>query len=96
MGKLESIQVLEFQTEYPTINLDLMKKTKDYDMAIIVVYMLETERGFIVKKIGKTYKKGTKVTYKACESEEEAKKYREKLNELLNDYNKKYGTKYTL
>ena len=89
------IQVIEFQKEYPSINLDLMKNNpKNYDMAIIAAYTVEVEKGYIVKKVGKTYKKGTKFTYKPCESEKEAKKYREKLEELLNDYNKKYGTNY--
>lgn len=90
------IQVIEFQKEYPSINLDLMKNSpKDYDMAIIAAYTAETDKGYIVKKVGKTYKKGTKITYKPCENEDEAKKYREKLNELLNNYNEKYGTNYT-
>lgn len=87
--------VVEFQKEFEMINLDMMKNDiEKYDMAIIVIYTLETERGFVVKKQGKTTRKGTKFTYKACESEDEAKTYSIKVNELLNQYNKKYNTNY--
>lgn len=43
--------VIGFQREYPSINLDLMKSNEQmYDMAILVVYTSELERGFIVRK----------------------------------------------
>lgn len=92
---MADIEVIEFKKEYPSMNLDEMKNNpKDYDMAILVAYTLETERGFIVKKQFKTTKKGTKFTYKACKNEEEAKEYSLKLKELLDQYNKKYETNY--
>ena len=66
--------VMEFQNEFETINLDMMKNdTKNYDMAILVAYTLETKRGFIVKKQGKTTRKGTKFTYKACKMKKKPK-----------------------
>lgn len=87
--------VMEFQNEFETINLDMMKNdTKNYDMAILVAYTLETKRGFIVKKQGKTTRKGTKFTYKACKDEEEAKEYSLKCHKLLQQYNEKYNTNY--
>lgn len=87
--------VLEFQKEFPTINLDLMKNDiKKYDMAILAAYTVELERGFIVKKQGKTTKKGTKFTFKPCEDKSELENYAFKLYELLKEYNKKYNTNY--
>lgn len=92
-NKSGDIKVIEFQREFPTINIDLMKNNpKDYDMSMLVAYTLETERGFMVKKVGKTYKKGTKITYKPFESKEEVINYRTKLDELLEEYNTKYDT----
>lgn len=88
-------EVMEFQKEYPTMNLDLLKNNpKDYDLAILVAYEMETENGFIVKKQYKTTKKGTKFTYKGCKNKEEAKEYSLKLHELLKSYNNKYKTNY--
>lgn len=93
---MSNIQVIEFQKEYPIINLQLAKNSsKEYDMAIMVAYTMELEKGFIVKKQNKTTKKGTKFTYKPCESEDEFENYKAKLNEMLSAYNKNYGTDYT-
>ena len=89
------IMVIEFQQEFALLNLDMMKNDiKMYDMAIITAYTLELDKGFIVKRQGKTTKKGTKFTYKVCESEEEANKYKTKLDRMLNEYNEKYNTNY--
>ena len=88
---MSDVVVIGFKREYPTINLELMKNNEQmYDMAILVVYTAELERGFIVKKQFKTTKKGTKFTYKACKDEEEAKEYSVKVKELLRQYNEKY------
>lgn len=87
--------VMEFQKEFEMINLDMMKNDiEKYDMAILGAYALETKKGFIVKRQGKTTKKGTKFTYKACKDEKEAKEYSLKLHELLKLYNEKYNTNY--
>lgn len=84
--------VIELRKEYPIINLDLMKNNEQmYDMAILVAYMAELERGLIAKKQFKTTKKGTKFTYKVCKDEEEAKEYSLKVHELLRQYKEKYA-----
>lgn len=89
---MNDVVVIGFQREYPTINLELMKSNEQmYDMAILVVYTSELERGFIVKKQFKTTKRGTKFTYKACKNEEEAKEYSLKVQELLRRYKEKYS-----
>ncbi len=84
--------VIGFQREYPSINLALIKSNEQiYDMAILIAYTSEFERGFIVKKQFKTTKRGTKFTYKSCENEEEAKEYSLKVHELLRLYKEKYN-----
>lgn len=84
--------VIELRKEYPIINLELMKNNEQmYDMAILVAYMAELERGVIVKKQFKTTKKGTKFAYKVCKDEEEAKEYSLKVHELLRQYKEKYA-----
>ena len=88
-------KVVEFQKQFALIDLELMEKDiEKYDITILVAYMLEIKNGFIVKKQGKTTKKGTKFTYKTCESEDEARMYKLKLHEMLNQYNDKYSTNY--
>lgn len=92
---MANIEVIEFQKEFPIMNLRLMKDDKaKYDMSILIAYTLETERGFIVAKQYKTTKKGTKFKYKACKNEEEAKEYSLKLKALLDKYNEEYNTNY--
>lgn len=90
------VQCVEYQVEYPSINLNMAKYEKIYDMAIIVIYTMEIKSGYIVKKIGKTTRKGTKVTYKVIESEEEIKKYIKKVNKIIEEFNKKYNNNFSL
>ena len=77
------VSVIEFLKTYPNINTELSEAK--FKLAIIAIYESELSRGFIVKKIYKTYKKGTNVTYKACESEE-MREYKEKVNLLVKDF----------
>lgn len=90
------VQCVEYQVEYPSINLNMAKYEKIYDMAIIVIYTMEIKSGYIVKKIGNTTRKGTKVTYKVIESEEEIKKYIKKVNKIIEEFNKKYNNNFSL
>ena len=82
------VRVIEFSKTYPNINTELSEAK--FKLAIIAIYESELSRGFIVKKIYKTYKKGTNVTYKACESEEEMREYKEKVNLLVKDFTKNH------
>ncbi len=94
---IENISVRGYSMEYPTMNLELLKTDeKSFDMCLIVVHLEEARKGFKVKKIGKTTRKGTKVTYAAIESKEDLDKCKKKISNLIDQYNKKYGTKYTL
>lgn len=93
---MNGISVVEFQKGFPEINLKLMKENiKLYDLAIITLYTIESERGFKVKKIGKTGRKGTKVTFEPIKNKEYFDEYLDKLKVMLDEYNKKYDTNYT-
>ena len=87
----DGVYVKEVAKTYEALNLELMNNNrKFYDFAILGLYTLEIDNGFIVKRINKTYRKGTKVTFKRCESQEEAKLYSEKANEMMREYKEKY------
>lgn len=91
------IKVLEFQKEYPSINLDLQKTSQEmYELAIIWVYMSELKRGYMVSKRRKTYKKGTKFNFKPIESEEELQNYFKTIIDLISSLNDKFKTNYRL
>jgi len=91
---MEGIQVMGFQKEYPTVNLKMQKEDeKGYEYSILILYTLETERGFKVKKIGKTTRKGTKVTYEVIKSKDEALDYKKLLEQKVKEFNNKWDTK---
>lgn len=87
------IQCIEFQKEFPTINLKMQKENeREYEYSMLVLYTLETEHGFMVKRIGKTTSKGTKVNYIPFKSKEDVRKYSELLESKVKAFNEKYGT----
>lgn len=68
------VQVIEFQKEFPTVNLKLLQQEeRKYEYSILILYTLETENGFMVKKVGKTTNKGTKVNYTPFKNDENIK-----------------------
>lgn len=90
---MEGVQVMSFQKEYPNVNLKMQKETpRFYEYAILNIYAFETEHGFKVKKIGKTTRKGTKVTYEAFKSQEDAEEYRKLLINKVKEFNEKWKT----
>lgn len=91
---MNGIQVMGFQKEYPIVNLKVQKEDeKGYEYSILILYTLETERGFKVKKIGKTTGKGTKVTYEVIKNEKDALEYKSFLEGKVKEFNEKWGTK---
>lgn len=81
----------EFVTEYPSLNLKLKEEAKQiYDLYLIGVYIAEYGKGFRVKKVYKTNKKGTKVRYKAILSKEEVDETIEEIKMLINEYQNNY------
>lgn len=95
--EMEGISVQGYQMECPPMNLELLRTDKKrFDMFLIVAHIEEAKKGFKVKKVGKTTKKGTKITYSAIENEEDLKQYVSKMRDLVKQYNENYGTNYTL
>lgn len=91
------IECIEFQKEYPIVNLKMKNENeKEYEYSLLVLYTLETEHGFMVKRIGKTTKKGTKVNFIPFTSDEDVKKYKALLLEKAKIFTEKWGTKVKL
>lgn len=91
---MNGIQVMEFQKEYTTVNLEMQKEDqREYEYAILILYTLETDKGFKVKKIGKTTRKGTKVTYEAFKSETDSLDYKKLLEQKVKEFNDKWNAK---
>lgn len=88
------IQVMSYGKEFPSVNLKMQKDDPmGYEYSLLILYSLETDKGFKVKKIGKTTVKGTKVTYEPIKDKEAAIKYKELLESKVKDFNNKYKRK---
>ncbi|MGL4761096.1 MAG: hypothetical protein ACRCWG_06505 [Sarcina sp.] len=84
--------VVEYQTTYEDVDLDLMNKSKEiYDLAILKIHTVEIKNGMLVKRIYKTSNQGTKVIFKRCTSQEEADEYSKMVNEKIKEYKEKYN-----
>lgn len=91
---MAEIAVVGYSKQFPTVNLKMQNDDPiGYDYSILILYSLETDKGFKVKKIGKTTGKGTKVTYETIKDKEDAIKYKEILESKVKDFNKKYKRK---
>ena len=91
MGNLNAT-VVEYQTTYEDIDIDLMNKNKEiYDLAILKIYTIEIPNSMMVTKINKTSKKGTKVTFKLCTNQKEADEYSEMVSRKFKEYKEKYN-----
>lgn len=85
------IEVLEYQIQYPTLNLNLKKEDKMmFDFGIIYAHSNQCDKGFKVKKIFKTSKKGTKFTYESIKSNEDFEEYKSLINDMINKFNAEY------
>lgn len=87
------ITVKEFRVEYPLLNSNFKEKNiKEYDFLILNIYTEKCKEGFKVKKVYKTNKNGTKVSYEAIKDKMDFADYIEKVKKLVDIYNKQYGT----
>lgn len=87
----DNMKVLEYQIHYPTLNSTFEKEDKMmFDLGIIYAYSNECGKGFKVKKVSKTSKKGTKFTYESIKSEEDFEEYKLLINDMVNKFNKEY------
>lgn len=83
---------LEYQKNFKSVNLKLKNDDeKSYEYSILILYTLEIENGFKVKKIGKTTKIGTKVTYESFKSDEDVLKYKELLESKAKEFSEKWN-----
>lgn len=88
--KKADINVLGFKKEYPSVNIDLKENdTERYDLCIIQIYLSELNLGYVVDKIYKTSKKGTKVSYRNYDKET-IREYIDKVNNLIDEFNIKH------
>lgn len=83
---------LEYSKSFKSVNLKLKKEDeKGYDYSMLVLYTLETDKGFKVKKIGKTTKKGTKVTYEHFKSDNDVSDYLDLLKVKKEEFSEKWN-----
>lgn len=92
-----NLKMVYFERKFASINTNLMEtKPKDYDMSILMAHLLETERGYMVKKVYKTTKSGTRFNYGIMDTDEDIQSFREKLDELVENFNKKYDANFKI
>lgn len=86
------VKVFQYQIEYPYLNLNQQKEDeRKFDYGMLYCYIKESEKGFKVKKVGKTTKKGTKFTYEKIKDNEDFEEYKALINKMVSDFNSKYG-----
>lgn len=89
---IDSVTVMEFQIEYPNLNLKLKKKEENkFEYALIYLAIKECSKGFKIKRINKTTKEGTKIAYKTIADKEELEEYTKELENKAREFNKKHG-----
>lgn len=90
---IKNITVTEMKMNFPSINLELKNNDfRKYELVVLMLDIIELERGFKVKRINKTTKKGTSVIFESFDSEVKVKKYIDNFKIKLEEYNKKYDT----
>lgn len=87
-----TMRLVKLSIDIDYIDLEMQKnEPKIFDLTMIAVYLAKLDEGLIVTRVGKTTKKGTKVTYKACESEEQANEYLNIVNKMIDMVKEKYN-----
>ncbi|MSU01911.1 hypothetical protein [Tissierella pigra] len=83
---------MEFTKTYSGINLDFQRKdAKGYDYTMLLIYLNELKKGYKVKRINKTTKKGTSVVYSLIKSKEELAEYENLIKCKVQEFNKKWN-----
>lgn len=87
----------EFTKTFKGINIELGKSdNKGFDYSLLLIYLNELDKGFKVKRINKTTKKGTTVIYESIKDSAELEEYRKLLYVKLGDFNNKWDENLTL
>ncbi len=83
---MDGVQVIEFQMEYPKLDLKLFKtEPKKYKLGLNYLIFQELPKGYRPTRIYKATKKGTKVKYKLIKTIEEVREYQESINAMFKE-----------
>lgn len=88
---MEDVQVMGYGMEFPLINLKLKNENQMmYDFVILDLYTSELSKGFKVKRINKTTRKGTKVNYESIKGRKDLEDYMKLVNSKIEEFKGKY------
>jgi hypothetical protein len=86
------ISVIGYDKDFPMLDLKLKKEDEfAYDFALIDISMRELAKGFGVRRINKTTKKGTTFKFDSVTSLEQLNKCITKIEEDLKVFNEKHN-----
>lgn len=89
---MKDVKIVGFDQLFKTVNLDLKNNDElSYDYAMLLIYTTNAKKGFKVKKIYKTTKNHTRVSYIPFESREDVSEYDKFVSEKVDEFNKKWG-----
>lgn len=81
----------EFTKTYSGVNLEFKNKNaKGYDYTMLLIYQEELKKGYKVKKVNNTTKKGTTVVYSQIKSKEELEDYFKSIQDKVQEFNEKW------
>lgn len=88
-----NMEELVYEVKYPNLNVgQLVKDKKKFDYEMIEAYVLQCNKGFKVKEVGKTHRSGTIFRYEKLNNVEEIDQYKKSVIELIKKYNNQYGS----
>lgn len=83
----------ELEVKYPNLSVSqLVKDRRQFDYKMIEAYVSQYNKGFKVKKVGKTHRSGTIFTYEKINDAEEIDAYIKNVIELIRKYNNQYNS----
>lgn len=87
------MEKLEYEVKYTNLSVShLVKDRKQFDYEMIEAYVLQYNKGFVVKGVGKTHRSGTIFTYEKINDQEEMDIHIKTIIELIRKYNNQYGS----
>lgn len=90
---MREYEIIGYTIDFPYIDLELKKSDpRSYELALIVCHVEEaTKKGMKVKRICKTTKKGTSISYIPIENEKDSMEYADKVEKMIADFRAKFG-----
>jgi len=89
--KGNNMERLEYEVKYPNLTVNQLVRNRDeFNYEVIEAYILQYNKGFKVKEVGKTYRSGTIFTYEKISGEEEMEEYKKVIMELIKNYNQEH------